>query len=93
MYAVYIITNPTHTVLYIGFTSNLVKRIWEHRGKIVDGFSSNYNCYKLVYYEIGEDYEGVLAREKQLKGWTRKKKEGLINSMNPEWEDLYSKIT
>ena len=92
MYFVYIMTNPTHTVLYIGFTSNLPKRVWEHREHVVSGFTHDYNCIKLIYYEAGEDYEGVLEREKQLKGWTRKKKERLIQQMNPHWDDLYDTI-
>ena len=91
-YFVYILTNPTHSVLYIGFTNDLRRRVYEHREKIVPGFTADYNCWKLVYYEYGEDYEGVLGREKQLKGWRRSKKEELIARLNPEWKDLYEEI-
>lgn len=92
MYFVYIMTNPTHTVLFIGFTSDLRKRVWEHREHLGLGITHRYSCIKLIYYEAGEDYEGVLGREKQLKGWTRKKKELLIHQMNPTWNDLYDTI-
>ncbi len=87
-YCVYIITNPRHTVLYIGVTGNLPRRIYEHKNKLVDGFTSKYNCIKLVYYEQTGDVLSAIEREKELKGWLRKKKEDLIATINPEWNEL-----
>ena len=89
---VYIISNSYNSVLYIGVTSNLVKRIYEHKNKLVDGFSKKYNLNKLVYYEIIDDINTAIEREKYLKGKTRKYKLELINNTNPKWEDLYEKI-
>ena len=85
---VYILTNKTHTTLYIGVTSNLEKRIYEHKNHLIDGFSSKYNTEELVYYEISDDITTAIAREKQLKKWNRAWKERLINKVNPEWKDL-----
>ena len=92
MYYVYILTNPFHTVLYVGFTSDLAKRTWQHKQKIVKGFSQKYNTTILVYYEHGEDRQVLLEREKQIKDMRRDKKISLIESLNPKWEDLYSKL-
>ena len=92
MYYVYIITNKYNTVLYTGVTNNLQRRILEHKNKINDGFSSRYNLSKLVYYEEGEDIYGAINREKQLKAGSRRKKIRLIESINPEWNDLYSEL-
>lgn len=89
---VYIITNKNNTTLYIGVTSNLIKRIWEHKNHVVDGFSDKYNLSKLVYYEIIEDIEKAIQREKYLKGKIREYKNKLIESVNPEWKDLYEDI-
>lgn len=89
MYYVYIATNWNNKVVYIGMTSDLCKRMHEHREKIADGFTKKYNIDKLVYYESGEDFDGVLEREKEIKGWRRDKKECLIFSMNPKFKDLY----
>ena len=86
--AVYIMTNHSETSLYIGVTSNLQKRVWEHKNKIVEGFTEKYNIDKLVYYELTEDVESALNREKQLKHWHRQWKINLINEMNPEFKDL-----
>lgn len=91
MYYVYIMASKTGT-LYIGFTTDLVKRVWEHKNDLVDGFTKKYQCHKLVYYESGEDFDAVLAREKQIKKWRRSKKEALIKTTNPRWGDLYQKI-
>ena len=88
----YIITNRYNTTLYIGVTSNLVKRIWEHKNHVIEGFSKAYNLDKLVYYEIMEDIETAINREKFLKGKTRKFKKDLINKFNPTWKDLYNDI-
>ena len=89
---IYILSNQRNTVLYVGVTSNLVKRIWEHKQKLVKGFTYKYNVDKLVYYEIFENIEMAIQREKQLKGGSRKQKEELINSLNSEWKDLYSSL-
>lgn len=87
-YCVYIMTNAHHTVLYTGVTNNLQRRVLEHRaGK--SGFTKKYNVTKLVFYESGDDVNVAIAREKQIKGGSRKKKIDLINSINPEWKDLF----
>ncbi len=91
-YYVYILTNKINTVLYIGVTDNIKRRVYEHKSKVVPGFTSRYNLTKLVYYEIFEDPLSAITREKQLKGWIRIKKENLIYSFNPEWEDLYEEL-
>jgi putative endonuclease len=89
---VYILTNKNNTVLYTGVTSNLKKRVWEHREKLVDGFTKQYNVTRLVYYEVFADIRDAIGREKQLKGGSRQKKIDLINSMNAEWRDLYDDL-
>ncbi|PCJ21112.1 MAG: excinuclease ABC subunit C [Candidatus Cloacimonadota bacterium] len=86
---IYILTNYTNKVLYIGVTSDLIKRISQHRQKLVEGFTKKYNCQKLVYYEQFDDVLNAIVREKQLKKWSRVKKENLINSLNKDWIDLY----
>ncbi len=91
-YYVYILTNKINTALYIGVTDNIKRRVYEHKSKVVPGFTSRYNLTKLVYYEIFEDPLSAITREKQLKGWIRIKKENLIYSFNPEWEDLYEEL-
>jgi putative endonuclease len=91
-YYVYIMASKTGTI-YVGFTVDLVKRFWEHKNDLVEGFTNKYQCHKLVYYEQGEDYDSVLEREKEIKKWRREKKEKLIRSMNPGWRDLYNEIT
>jgi putative endonuclease len=88
-YYVYIITNWNNKVLYIGVTNNIARRIYEHKNKLVDGFTKKYNVYKLVYLEEMNDVEAAISREKQLKGWNREKKIMLIDSVNPKWEDLF----
>ena len=87
-YYVYILANWNNKVLYIGVTNNLERRLYEHKMQLVDGFTKKYNVHKLVYYEYTSEVEAALAREKQLKGWTRKKKDSLIATMNPQWHDL-----
>lgn len=89
---VYIMTNKNNTTVYIGVTSNLIKRIYEHKNKLVDGFTKKYNLNKLVYFENCNDIENAINREKYLKGKTRKYKNDLINLINPEWKDLYESI-
>ncbi len=90
-YYVYIMSSLSGA-LYIGFTSDLRKRVFEHKNDVVDGFTKKYRCHKLVYYEAGESFEGVLAREKQLKNWRREKKIFLIEKMNPGWKDLFENL-
>jgi putative endonuclease len=86
---VYILTNHSDQVLYTGVTSDLVKRVYEHKEKIVEGFTKKYNIDKLVYYEVFDDIESAIEREKQIKAGPRKKKIDLIESMNPAYQDLY----
>ncbi len=91
-YFVYIMTNKAHTVLYTGVTSDLKRRVYEHKEKSVEGFTKKYNINKLVYFEIFQDAYGAIAREKQIKGGSRLKKMSLVRSLNPSWEDLSSKL-
>ena len=92
-YCVYIMTNAHNTVLYTGVTSNLARRVYEHKNGMGGVFTKKYNVQKLVYYEVGDNVHSAIEREKQIKGGSRKKKVDLINSMNPEWKDLYEEIT
>ena len=87
-YFVYILANWNHSVLYIGVTNDLQRRVYEHRQELVEGFTKKYHVHKLVYYEQTGDVKAALAREKQLKGWRREKKEALVETMNPDWKDL-----
>ena len=89
---VYIVTNKGNNVLYTGVTSDLVKRVYEHKNELVEGFTKKYNVHKLVYFEIFEDMENAITREKQIKGWKRDKKIALIEKENAEWSDLYNSI-
>lgn len=82
-------TNSDNRVIYSGITSNLTRRVYEHRNKLVEGFTKKYNVVKLVYYESFEEVEEAIKREKQIKAGSRQKKLDLINSMNPLWDDLY----
>ncbi|MEK7073476.1 MAG: GIY-YIG nuclease family protein [Patescibacteria group bacterium] len=91
-YWVYIVTNDLNSVLYIGVTNDLARRIEEHRQKLVPGFTAKYNLSKLVHFEETNDVRSAIEREKQLKGWTRKKKNKLIDSVNPKWNDLSPSI-
>ena len=86
-YYVYIMTNKSKT-LYTGVTNDLVRRVYEHKSKIISGFTSRYNITKLVYFEAGDNINVAIAREKQIKGWLRAKKIALIESINPNWKDL-----
>lgn len=88
MYYVYILANWNNSVLYIGVTNDLERRLYEHREKTVTGFTEKYNLQKLVYVETTNDVKAAIAREKQLKGWSRAKKEALIVGINPAWNDL-----
>lgn len=89
---VYVMTNARNTVFYVGVTSDLVRRVAEHKLGLTDGFTSQYKCSKLVFYEACDDIRDALAREKQLKNWRRSWKETLIDSMNPRREDLSGRI-
>jgi len=86
---VYIVTNKQNGTLYLGVTADLQKRIWEHKNHTTDGFSSRYDLNMLVWYEIHDDINSAINREKQLKKWERKWKLRIIEEMNPEWLDLY----
>ena len=88
---IYILTNKNNTTLYTGVTNDLKRRIYEHKEKLVDGFTKRYNITKLVYYELFDNIEYAILREKQLKGGSRLKKKNLIDKFNPDWEDLYDK--
>ena len=88
MYYVYILSNWDDSVLYIGITSDLMRRLYEHRNHLVDGFTARYNVHKLVYFEYTSDVRSAIEREKQLKGWRRAKKDALISKANPTWDDL-----
>ena len=91
-YTVYILTNKNNRVLYTGITNNLKRRVYEHREKLADGFTKKYNVMKLVYYEVFEDPENAILREKQIKAGSRQKKISLISSFNKEWIDLYNEL-
>jgi putative endonuclease len=89
-YYIYILTNKNNKVLYVGVKNNLTRRIWEHKSKLVEGFTKKYNVDKLVYFESFDSPSDAIKREKQLKAGSRKKKVELINKLNPEWKDLYN---
>jgi putative endonuclease len=92
VYCVYILTNPHNIVLYTGITGNLKGRVYQHREKLLPGFTNRYNVSKLVYYEAGYDASGAIAREKQIKAGSRRKKIDLIDRLNPDWRDLYDEL-
>ena len=89
---VYILFNKRYGTLYTGVTSDLIKRVHEHKEKVVEGFTKRHNVDKLGYYEVHESIKSAIQREKQIKGGSRKTKLKLINQMNPEWKDLYDSI-
>ena len=92
-YYVYILANTMGTVVYIGVTKDLIRRVYEHKHKLYPtSFTAKYDVHKLVYYESTSDVRAAIEREKQLKGWNRKRKNKLIETMNPRWEDLYESI-
>ena len=91
-YYVYIMTNKSNAVLYTGVTSNLIRRVYEHKMKLISGFTKTYNINKLVYIEVFHDPENAIRREKQIKGGSRQKKIDLINETNKKWIDLYDKL-
>jgi putative endonuclease len=90
--AVYILTSQRNGTLYIGVTSNLQKRIWEHKNNLIEGFTKKYGVHQLVYYELHQDMMSAITREKQMKKWNRAWKVELIERQNPEWKDLWEGI-
>ena len=91
-YFIYILSNFRRTTLYTGITGNLVKRVYEHKNNLADGFTKKYSVHDLLYFEVFEDPNSAIEREKQIKSWSRKKKDELIIKFNPELKDLYGKI-
>jgi putative endonuclease len=89
---VYILASKRNGTLYIGVTSDLIKRIWEHKNNLIEGFTKRYSVHSLVWYEAHENMKSAILREKMLKEWKRKWKLGLIESRNPNWNDLYDTI-
>jgi len=89
---VYLLANKHNNVLYTGVTNDLIRRVYEHKNKMVAGFTRKYNVDRLVYFEVCSGIVVAIEREKQIKGWSRKKKQELINSLNPEWDDLYRSL-
>ena len=85
-------TNKRNAVIYVGVTNNLKRRVFEHKEKLAEGFTKKYNITKLVYYEVFENIENAILREKQIKAGSRQKKSELVNSMNKEWRDLYEEL-
>ena len=91
-YYVYILTTKKNTALYTGVTNNLLRRVREHKSDMVEGFTKRYNVHKLVYYEAADNVLSAIEREKQIKGWGRRKKLEEITFFNPEWKDLYDEL-
>jgi len=89
---VYIMANKRNGTLYTGVTSNLIRRVYEHRSGLIEGFTATYGCKTLVYYELHADMATAIEREKAIKGGSRKKKLFLIESINPTWKDLYDEV-
>lgn len=90
--SIYIMSNKFNTTIYIGVTNNLLRRAWEHKNEIVEGFTEKYKLTKLIYYEFFDQMTEAIQREKQLKKWSRMKKNALIEKMNPIWVDLYDSL-
>jgi putative endonuclease len=90
--AVYMLTSERNGTLYVGVTSNLAKRVWEHKNNVVEGFTRRYGLHRLVWYEVHETMESAIVREKRIKSWRRTWKLELIEATNPDWEDLYDAI-
>jgi putative endonuclease len=87
-YYVYLMTNWNHRVVYVGVTNDLIRRVYEHKNKLIKGFTEKYNVDKLVYFEETADVLSAIAREKEIKKWRRQKKDALVPSANPKWQDL-----
>lgn len=92
LYCVYILASKRNGTLYIGMTNNLARRIWEHKHDLVEGFTKKYGVHRLVWYEIADNPQAAILREKQLKKWNRAWKLRLIEEKNPAWNDLYEEI-
>ena len=92
MYYIYILTNKTNEVMYIGVTNDLKRRLYEHKNQLIDGFTKKYNTHKLVYYEPYENIKDAISREKKLKGFLRIRKNQLVETTNPNWSDLSDKL-
>jgi len=90
---VYILASRRNVTLYVGSTTNLVKRIWEHKNNVIPGFTAKYQVHQLVYYEVHQDIMGAATRERRLKNWCRKWKLNIIEKFNPTWRDLYDEIS
>jgi putative endonuclease len=90
--AVYILSSKPNGTLYIGVTSDLVKRVWQHKNDVIDGFTKEHSVHDLVYFELHEDMVSAITREKQMKAWQRQWKINLIEEANPQWRDLYSDL-
>ena len=90
--AVYILASKRNGTIYTGVTSDLLKRIWEHKNNFIDGFTKKYQVHLLVYFELHEDMQTAITREKQIKKWNRKWKINLIEEQNPQWDDLWDNI-
>jgi putative endonuclease len=91
-YFVYLLTNWNKRVIYVGMTNDLCRRIYEHKNKLITGFTSKYNLCKLIYFEQTNDVNAAIAREKEIKNWRREKKDRLVEKTNPEWNDLSEDI-
>ena len=92
LYFVYILTTQKNTVLYTGVTNDLIRRVYEHKNDLIQGFTKRYQVHKLVYYEETNDISAPIEREKQIKSWKRDKKLYLISEFNPDWHDIYDDI-
>ena len=88
MYYVYLLTNKTDSVMYVGMTNDIVRRMWEHKSETIDGFTKRYHVHKLVYFEEYSEVNDAISREKKIKGMTREKKNSLVKIKNPEFNDL-----
>ena len=91
-YYVYMMANKYNNVLYIGVTNNLIRRVYEHKKGVIDGFTKKYNCHKLVWFQQTNDVTAAITQEKGMKKWKREYKENVIREMNPEWKDLYVEL-
>jgi putative endonuclease len=88
-YYIYMMSNVKNNVLYIGITNDLLRRVYEHKNDLIEGFTKKYRCHKLVWFEMTSDINAAIIKEKQMKKWKREYKENVINKMNPDWKDLY----
>jgi len=91
-YCVYMMANKYNNVLYLGITNNLIRRVYEHKNNLVDGFTKKYDCHKLVWYQQTNDIESAITQEKRMKKWKREYKENVIKELNPAWRDLYKDL-